>query len=200
LRAAHTLPGIHLSTTLAKFLNPASVESFAHLAHYEFRDIRGLDRDTLGKYAKRVTAYYAVHDRWVPGFGREEVMRILMENGGDAQLCNEGFPHSFSLGSGPFLRGVNEAVHGPQMAKKIALWISAVHHPVSRSPLLSRKDDISEMDDEQSEYSSTFPWTWSEQDAETLVNTSPDLGRSPARKESLGGGVIARQTLIKDLE
>jgi Lipid-droplet associated hydrolase len=99
VRAAHTLPGTSLSTTLAKFFNPASVESFAHLAHYEFRDIKELDRDTLEKYAKRVTAYYAVHDRWVPWFGREEVMRILMENGGDAQLCNEGFPHSFSLGT-----------------------------------------------------------------------------------------------------
>jgi len=101
VRLAHVLPGTSLSTTLAKFFNPASVESFTHLAKYEFRDIRELDVDTLTKYAKRVTAYYALQDRWVPNFAREEVMRIITDSGGDAHLCDEGFPHSFSLGTFP---------------------------------------------------------------------------------------------------
>ena len=101
VRLVYALPGTSLSTTLAKFLNPKSVESFTYLAKHEFRDIGALDVDTLTKYAKRVTAYYAVEDGWVPNFAREEAMRIITESGGDAHLCNEGFPHSFSLGTIP---------------------------------------------------------------------------------------------------
>lgn len=99
VRVAHTLPGTHLSTTLAKFFNPASVQSFSHLAKYEFKEIRDLDIDIITKYAKRVTAYYAVNDRWVPSFAREQAIRIINENGGDAIICNEGLPHAFSLGT-----------------------------------------------------------------------------------------------------
>jgi pimeloyl-ACP methyl ester carboxylesterase len=103
VRLGHTLPGTSLSTTLAKFFNPASVLSFSHLAKYEFREIKDLDVDTVTKYAKRITAYYAVHDRWVPHFAREQIIRIINQNGGDAIICNEGFPHAFSLGIPPFL-------------------------------------------------------------------------------------------------
>ena len=99
VRCVHTLPGNSLSTTLAKFFNPASVQSFTHLAKFEFREIRDLDTDALTKYAKRITAYYAVKDRWVPSFAREQIMRIVNQNGGDALICNEGFPHAFSLGT-----------------------------------------------------------------------------------------------------
>lgn len=99
VRVAHTLPGTHLSTTLAKFFNPASVQSFSHLAKYEFKEIRDLDVDIITKYAKRITAYYAVNDRWVPRFAREQAIRIINENGGDAIICNEGLPHAFSLGT-----------------------------------------------------------------------------------------------------
>jgi hypothetical protein len=98
IRFVHTLPGTSLSTTLEKFFNPASVQSFSHLAKFEFREIRDLDVDTLTKYAKRITAYYAVKDRWVPNFAREQIIRIVNQNGGDAIICNEGFPHAFSLG------------------------------------------------------------------------------------------------------
>ena len=98
VRFAHAVPGPHLSTTLAKFFNPASVQSFVHLAKYEFKEIRDLDADTLTKYAKRVTAYYALNDRWVPKFAREQVMRIINQNGGESFICNEGLPHAFSLG------------------------------------------------------------------------------------------------------
>ena len=111
VRFVYAFPGTSLSTTLAKFFNPASVESFTYLAKYEFRDIRELDVDTLTKYAKRVTAYYAIEDGWVPNFAREEAMRIITESGGDAHLCNEGFPHSFSLGTVPPFLSVN-AVNG----------------------------------------------------------------------------------------
>ena len=99
VRLALTLPGTSLSTTLAKFFNPASVQSFSYLAKEEFRDITDLDTDTLTKYAKRITAYYAVKDRWVPNFAREQIMHIVNQNGGDVFICNEGFPHAFSLGS-----------------------------------------------------------------------------------------------------
>ena len=98
IRFVHTLPGTSLSTTLEKFFNPASVQSFSHLAKFEFREIRDLDTETLTKYAKRVTAYYAVKDRWVPNFARQQIMRIVSQNGGEAIICNEGFPHAFSLG------------------------------------------------------------------------------------------------------
>jgi pimeloyl-ACP methyl ester carboxylesterase len=205
VKLAHTWPGNSLSTTLAKFFNPGSVQSFTQLAKDEFREIKELDTDTLTKYAKRVTAYYAVQDPWVPNFGREEAMNIISQNGGDAHLCNEGFPHSFSLGMFPllgFCGADGGQVHGPQMAKKIALWISTLYHPVPKSSALSKMDDdsVTEKDDDKSEYSSMFPWTWSEQDADTLVNTSPDIGRSPHRKDSIGGGVIIRKQLIRDLE
>jgi Lipid-droplet associated hydrolase len=97
IRMAHTLPGKSLSTTLAKFLNPASVESFTHLATHEFREIRELDVPSLTKYAKRITAYYAIKDRWVPNFSRDRIIQLINSNGGDAMICNEGFPHAFSL-------------------------------------------------------------------------------------------------------
>jgi hypothetical protein len=99
VRLAHSMPGTSLTTTLAKFFNPASVLSFSHLAKYEFREIRDLDVDTVTKYAKRITAYYAIQDRWVPQFAREQIIRIINTNGGDAIICNEGFPHAFSLGT-----------------------------------------------------------------------------------------------------
>jgi len=46
----------------------------------------------------------------------------------------------------------------------------------------------------------TIPWTISDQEAGTLVNTSPDLGRTPGRKESLGSAAIVHEQLIRDLE
>jgi hypothetical protein len=98
LRLGHTLPGKSLQTTLAKFFNPSSVESFSHLAKYEFREIQDLDTDTITKYAKRITAYYAVNDRWVPRFARDQVVKLINHNGGDAIICSEGLPHAFSLG------------------------------------------------------------------------------------------------------
>lgn len=101
LRFGHTLPGTSLTTTLSKFFNPSSVHSFAHLAKYEFKEIRELDVDSLTKYSKRVTAYYAMKDRWVPNFARDQIMTIVNTNGGDAIICNEGFPHAFSLGIRP---------------------------------------------------------------------------------------------------
>jgi len=99
LRFGHSLPGTSLTTTLYKFFNPSSVHSFCHLAKYEFREIKELDMDSLAKYSKRITAYFAVKDRWVPQFARDQIISIVNRNGGDAILCNEGFPHAFSLGS-----------------------------------------------------------------------------------------------------
>ena len=101
LRLGHNLPGTSLTTTLSKFFNPSSVQSFCHLAKFEFREIRELDVDSLVKYSKRITAYYAVKDRWVPSFARDQIISIINTNGGDAIICNEGFPHSFSLGTPP---------------------------------------------------------------------------------------------------
>ena len=81
------------------------------------------------------------------------------------------------------------------MAKKISLWISALYHPIPRSPSLAQ----SPMETAPANSRST-PWTVMDQNADTLVNTSPDIGRRPERKESLGGGVIVREQLIRDLE
>ena len=50
------------------------------------------------KYAKRIVAYYAVNDRWIPEFARDQILGIINRNGGEAVICNEGFPHAFSLG------------------------------------------------------------------------------------------------------
>jgi len=94
------------------------------------------------------------------------------------------------------------------MAKKIALWISTLYHPVAKSltipkspsSVTTKVEEWIEKDDDKSQYTSIFPWTWSEQEAETLVSTSPDITRHHPRKESIGGGVIIRETLIKDLE
>ena len=94
------------------------------------------------------------------------------------------------------------------MAKKIALWISTLFHPVAKSLAIPKSpfsgitkvEEWIEKDDDKSDYSSAFPWTWSEQEAKTLVSTSPDITRHHPRKESIGGGVIMRETLIKDLE
>jgi hypothetical protein len=98
LRLGHSLPGTSLTTTLSKFFNPSSVQNFCHLAKYEFKEIKELDIDSLRKYSKRITAYFAVKDRWVPPFARDQIMSIINTNGGDAIICNEGFPHAFSLG------------------------------------------------------------------------------------------------------
>jgi hypothetical protein len=83
---------------LSKFFNPSSVHNFCHLAKYEFKEIRELDIDSLRKYSKRITAYFAVKDRWVPPFARDQIMSVINTNGGDAIICNEGLPHAFSLG------------------------------------------------------------------------------------------------------
>ena len=199
VRLAHTLPGAHLSTTLAKFFNPASVQSFSHLAKYEFKEIRDLDVDTLTKYAKRVTAYYAVNDRWVPKFAREQVIQIINQNGGDAFICNEGLPHAFSLGLVSLFRPLI-VVHGPQMAKKISLWLSTLLTPITKSPLLEKSEDQATELESEFGTARSLPWTILDQDMDTLVNTSPDMERRPERKESIGGGIIVREQLIRDLE
>ena len=126
VRFAHTLPGTSLQTTLAKFFNPSSVESFCHLAKYEFREIRDLDIDALTKYAKRITAYYAVQDRWVPQFARDEIIRLINHNGGDAIICNEGLPHAFSLGIS-LSCAANDSAWAPDGSQNIAMDINVVH-------------------------------------------------------------------------
>lgn len=199
LRLGHTLPGTSLSTTLTKLFNPASVQSFSHLAKFEFRDIRDLDTDALTKYAKRITAYYAVKDRWVPNFAREQIIRIVNQNGGDAFICNEGFPHAFSL-SIVSLYLLLIVVHGPQMAKKISLWISTLFHPITNPPSIGKMEDQSSEKADASTVSWPLPWTPSEQESDAFVRTSPDIARIPERKQSLGGGIIIREQLIRDLE
>ena len=88
-------------------------------------------------------------------------------------------------------------VHGPQMAKKIALWISILFHPITRSPSIGKSER------KKSVTADAYGFRWSsssEQESNTLVNVSPDIGKVPARKQSLGGGVIVREQLIRDLE
>lgn len=197
LRVGHSLPGTSLTTTLYKFFNPSSVHSFCHLAKHEFREIKELDVDSLTKYSKRITACFAVKDRWVPQFARDQIISIVNTNGGDAIICNEGFPHAFSLGNCPWSSEMEmlRVVHGPQMAKKISLWISTLFHPVMKSPLAVSPKGVSEF-----MFSNSVSWTSVDQESDTLVNTSPDLGRRPERKESLGAGVVIRERLIRDLE
>ena len=86
-------------------------------------------------------------------------------------------------------------VHGPQMAKKISLWISTLFHPVIKSPLAVSPRGASEF-----VFPNIVSWTNMDQESDTLVNTLPDLGRRPERKESLGAGVVIRERLIRDLE
>jgi hypothetical protein len=88
-------------------------------------------------------------------------------------------------------------VHGPQMAKKIALWILTLYNPISKSPPIGKvdSDKVKEVP-----FSGFFRWTSPEQEADKLVNTSPDIGRFPQRNENLGGSIFVREQLIKDLE
>jgi hypothetical protein len=81
------------------------------------------------------------------------------------------------------------------MATKISLWISSLFHPIT-SPTIEQSE--SQAMESISEF--TIPWTISDQEAGTLVNTSPDLGRTPGRKESLGSAAIVHEQLIRDLE
>ena len=199
VRLARPLPGTSLSTTLAKFLKPASVQSFCYLAKSEFSEIRDLDTDPLTKYAKRVTAYYAVKDRWVPNFAGEKIMQIINQNGGDALICDEGFPHAFSLGTGLCETLLIITVHGPPMAKKIGLWISTLFHPISKSQYIERWHDHWTEERDAPEFSGAVGRE-TEQEADPLVNLSPDIGQISGRKQSIGGGIIVREQLIRDLE
>lgn len=84
------------------------------------------------------------------------------------------------------------------MATKIALWISTLFHPIT--PSIGKLEDQPAEKGDGSTVSWSLPWTSSEKESDTLVNTSPDIGRMPHRKESLGGGIIVREQLIRDLE
>jgi hypothetical protein len=86
------------------------------------------------------------------------------------------------------------------MAKKISLWISTLFTPVTKSPLLDKSEDQATEVESEFGSSRSLPWTVSDQETDTLVNTSPDMERRPARKESVGGGIIVREQLIRDLE
>ena len=89
------------------------------------------------------------------------------------------------------------------MAKKISLWISALFHPVSQSPLSRSPSDEKTLVEEFGfdEFSaSSIPWTIGNQQTETLVQASPDIRPRLPRKESIGDGVIVREQLIRDLE
>ena len=81
------------------------------------------------------------------------------------------------------------------MAKKMSLWISTLFHPIMKSPLAVSPTSVNEF-----MFPNSMSWTSKDQESETLVNTSPDLGRRPERKESLGAGVVIRERLIRDLE
>ena len=88
-------------------------------------------------------------------------------------------------------------VHGPQMARKISLWISTLFTPITKSPLLSQ--GVSERSDGASTNVS-IPWSTLDQNADTLVTTSPQQEHTTERKKSLGSGAVVRELLIKDLE
>jgi hypothetical protein len=64
-----------------------------------------------------------------------------------------------------------------------------------KSPLTVSPKGISEF-----MFPNSVSWSRRDQESDTLVNTSPDLGRRSERKESLGAGVVIRERLIRDLE
>jgi hypothetical protein len=83
------------------------------------------------------------------------------------------------------------------MARKISLWISTLYTPITKSPSLPQgpsdvNGDVGSI--------GQIPWTLSDENADTLVTTSPQIDRRPERKESLGAGAVVRELLIKDLE
>jgi len=82
------------------------------------------------------------------------------------------------------------------MAKKISLWISSLFHPITKSPTIEQSEG--QAMERISEFG--IPWSISDQEEGTLVNASPDLGRTPGRKESLGAAAIVHEQLIRDLE
>ena len=85
------------------------------------------------------------------------------------------------------------------MATKIALWISTLFHPITNSPSIGRADDRSIEKRDVPQFSKSFEWETTQLE-DRLVNTSPDIGRASSRKESIGGGIIVREQLIRDLE
>jgi pimeloyl-ACP methyl ester carboxylesterase len=189
LRFLYPLAGTALAIALSKTFTPSSAESFVHLAKHEFRGIRGLDIQALSKYAKRISAYYAVRDSWVPRFAREEIIQVLNDHGGDAVICDEGFPHAFSLGTSLKARVLTSVVHGPQMARKISPWIASFSYSTTWSP---RQHSPQLVD-----------WSLLDQDAETVTANSPEGDRKNTvgiRKTSIGDGVEERARLIRDLE
>ena len=86
------------------------------------------------------------------------------------------------------------------MAKKIALWISTLFHPITKSPSIRRTEDESTEKGAVPQFSKSFEWGTKEQDEDPFVTTSPDIGHTSNRKESIGGGIIVREQLIRDLE
>ena len=86
------------------------------------------------------------------------------------------------------------------MAKKIALWISTLFHPIMKSPSIARTEDASAEKRDVLQFSKSFERETTEQIRDTLDTTSPDIGRTSSRKESIGGGIIVREQLIRDLE
>ena len=86
------------------------------------------------------------------------------------------------------------------MAKKIALWISTLFHPITRSPSIVRTEDPSTEKRDGPQFSKSYEWETTEQVGDTLDNTSPDIVRSSSRKEGIGGGIVVREQLIRDLE
>ena len=92
-------------------------------------------------------------------------------------------------------RVLTVVVHGPQMAKKVSLWISSLFHPTIHSPSIG-PSEVTAME----KAALGVPWMISDQEEPTLVNTSPDLGRRSERKGSLGAAAIVHEQLIKDLE
>lgn len=91
-------------------------------------------------------------------------------------------------------------MHGPQMAKKMSLWISTLFHPITMSPAIEKLDNQwgEKMPDSPAPHS--IPWAVLGEGVNASVNTAPDIERKSQRKESLGGGVTIREQLIRDLE
>ena len=86
------------------------------------------------------------------------------------------------------------------MAKKISLWISTLFTPVTKFPRVQKSDDEATETESEFGVAQSLLWTILDQDTDALVNTSPIVARKPERTESIGGGIIVREQLIRDLE
>ncbi|KAJ3276813.1 hypothetical protein HDV01_002867 [Terramyces sp. JEL0728] len=108
-QAVTSQPKPMAQVTVQQLCRYNTIKSVLHLADWEMKQVRELDKETISKYSDKLIMYYSQDDGWVPMDYYHEI-RSEFPNV-EMYLCEEGMDHAFITH------------HSNAMGVKMAGWI-----------------------------------------------------------------------------